>query len=160
MRKRVPKIPLAYRFIIKVKIPDDDGCWMWVGRKNTQGYGWIAKEKDGKNMLAHRASYQLFIGKIPKGKLVCHNCDVPSCVNPKHLWIGTNRDNTNDRDNKGRQKALSGEKCGKSKLTWKKVDKIRDDYMKKKATMLELANRYAVDRATIGYILNYHTWRR
>ena len=79
-----------------------DGCWEWQGYRNPLGYGRM--RKDGKKHLAHRISYTLFVGEIPEGKMLCHKCDNPSCVNPDHLFVGTNQDNVSDCIAKGRHK--------------------------------------------------------
>lgn len=86
------------RFFLLVQYSDD--CWNWTGYKTEKGYG-----KFGINYrahLAHRLSYEYFIEPIPKGLFVCHHCDNPSCVNPFHLFVGTNRDNMIDMYAKGR----------------------------------------------------------
>ena len=76
------------------------GCWVWHGCRQSSGYGQI--RYDGKMTLAHRLSWQAHYGPIPQGRLVLHHCDTPSCVNPRHLFIGTHRDNMLDCINKGR----------------------------------------------------------
>lgn len=81
---------------------DPSGCWLWTGRLNHLGYGWfyISKHKKGG---AHRCAYWLFKGEIePRTLLVCHKCDVPKCVNPDHLFLGTDYDNAMDCVTKGR----------------------------------------------------------
>lgn len=96
--------PLLDRFIEKIELFDKTECWNWNGYKNKKGYGTINIEgRKACDVLAHRASYTLFIGVITNGMLVLHKCDNPSCVNPDHLFQGTAKDNTQDAINKGRQ---------------------------------------------------------
>jgi hypothetical protein len=82
------------------------GCWIWQKatkkcKRGTHNYGWLTFK--GKQTTAHRASYQLFVGEIPKGKCVCHKCDNPICVNPDHLFVGSQKDNVNDMIQKNRK---------------------------------------------------------
>jgi hypothetical protein len=86
---------------------DDSGCWLWTGSLNHLGYGYLGRRtEDGrrKTIMAHRASYEHHTGPIPEGKVVCHTCDVRNCINPAHLWIGTQADNMADMQAKGRQR--------------------------------------------------------
>ena len=90
----------------------DEECWIWIAYIDRDGYGTIGIGPIGKKKvkLAHRVSYELFIGEIPKNCLVCHYCDTPSCVNPNHLFIGTHKSNNNDRKIKNR--SAFGERNG------------------------------------------------
>lgn len=91
--------------IIEHSIPvSESGCWIWEKGCNSQGYGALYVNK--KMNLAHRISYEIFIGLIPDGLLVCHKCDIKVCVNPNHLFIGTQKDNMQDHVKKG--KHISG----------------------------------------------------
>jgi hypothetical protein len=76
------------------------GCWEWTGRISVVGYGQIKDHYKTRN--AHRVSYELNVGPIPDGLVVCHTCDNRKCVNPSHLWVGTFGDNNRDREAKGR----------------------------------------------------------
>lgn len=76
------------------------GCRLWIGAKSRHGYGSLSWKM--KRLVAHRAAYECAFGPIPSGMVVCHRCDVPACINPTHLFIGTQRDNIRDMISKGR----------------------------------------------------------
>jgi hypothetical protein len=78
----------------------ESGCWRFTGWKSVDGYGFVSFR--AKLWRAHRLSYVLFTGLIPKGKEICHSCDNPPCINPAHLWAGTSKENHQDSVQKGR----------------------------------------------------------
>lgn len=82
------------------KVRKSSGCWIWTAALTEKGYGVFCI--NGRTDKAHRIAYRLMRGEIPKGKWVLHRCDVPACVNPKHLFIGTSDDNITDMHLKGR----------------------------------------------------------
>src|SRR5271166_838027 len=96
-----------------------EGCWNWIGSECSNGYGSLSITLNGKhtNVLAHRLSYQLTIGAIPDGLLVCHKCDNRKCVRPDHLFLGSHKDNTQDMMTKKRGKSPPGEERNISNLT-------------------------------------------
>jgi len=95
---------LVSRFQSKVLIEHGlpDGCHIWIAGKTMHRYGEF--QHKGLNYKAHRVAYQIYNGAIPDGLLVCHTCDNRTCVNPAHLFLGTNKDNCQDTGRKGRVK--------------------------------------------------------
>lgn len=85
----------------------ESGCWLWMGGLDKDGYG--QTHYQGRNVRAHRAAYLLFKGPVTSGLVVMHRCDIPACINPDHLGLGTNAENTEDRTKKGRHRAASGD---------------------------------------------------
>lgn len=84
-------------------IPEpNSGCWLWTGALWLNGYGQLKIPRTRKNIGAHFASYVLHYGRVAPGIYVCHTCDVPCCVNPEHLFLGTQSDNMRDASRKGR----------------------------------------------------------
>lgn len=92
--------PVRLRIENKIMPEPNSGCWLWDCQYNRDGYGLLRCK--GTYKVAHRLSYEQFVGPIPNGLLVLHRCDVPSCVNPAHLFLGTYSDNTRDMIRKGR----------------------------------------------------------
>lgn len=134
-------------------IKQPNGCWEWQRAKNKYGYG-IINVGNGKDKLAHRLSYELFKGgNIPPKMHVCHSCDNRKCVNPDHLWLGTNKDNMEDKADKGRVK---GSKNPYSKLTEQQVLEIRQliGTMNQK----QIGKIYNVTQTTISEIKNRKIW--
>ena len=126
-------------------------CWEWMASKNTYGYGCLRFE--GKQGQAHRFSWFLHHGEIPKGMLVCHTCDNPGCVNPAHLFLGTPKDNTLDAVKKGRMGA--GEANGRAKLSNDDVLSIREDDRTSRVIGLD----YGVQASAIRKIKRRESWR-
>ena len=140
------------RFWSKANKISPNDCWEWIGSRTIKGYGLFCIE--GKNMRAHRLSWQVANGEIPEGLCVCHHCDNPSCVNPNHLFLGTNQDNTKDRVRKGR--SAFGVKHGRSMLNETKVRVIRAYYPSISA--VQLAKIFGMARSSIGKVVRRETW--
>jgi len=141
------------RFLEKVDKLDD--CWEWAASK-CRGYGQF---RIGEKMRrAHRISWIIHNGKIPIGMFVCHRCDNPACVNPAHLFLGTQKDNIQDALKKGRMAITKGEFNGQSKLTEAQVLSIRREYAEGK-TISELARKYKAGWTTIHRVVTRETWR-
>ena len=123
----------THKKLLLQKIKKDKGCWLWQGKGRVKAYGKLTLNKT--TWLAHRAAYFLFTGSIPKGVFVLHRCDRPLCINPKHLFLGTQRDNMNDARTKGRiyTTSLKGTRAQKitQVLGWLRVGRYKQKRLRK-----------------------------
>lgn len=133
--------------------PHERGCWIWMGKRHRSGYGEVFI--NGKGILCHRYAWKQTYGHIPHGLFVCHHCDTPSCVNPTHLFLGTARDNTQDRDRK--ERTAKGEKSGTAKLTSTQVLDMRA--LKGTVSNKKIAILFSIHLSTVEKILGRKTWK-
>jgi hypothetical protein len=129
------------------------GCWLWLGRLKSNGYPLIGVK--GKTLYAHRYSLAQKLGALPEETHVLHHCDVPSCVNPDHLYAGRNIDNVRDREKRARGNQPKGSRNAFAKLTEEKVRLILRD----PRTDGALADLFGVTKAVINSIRNRKAWR-
>lgn len=143
------------RFVEKIAFGASD-CWYWIGAKSSSGYGLTSISNENK---AHRLAWKLFRGYITSGMNVLHKCDIRCCVNPDHLFIGTQDDNMKDCARKGRIKSpsLNGERNPMSKLNDEQVLTIRG--MAKKIPQSHIAKFFDVSKMTISRIVRMKSWK-
>lgn len=130
-----------------------DECWLWQGGTGYPPGDYGHLKVGGRTERAHVFSYRLHHGSIPRGMVVCHACDTPRCVNPSHLWLGTQMDNVRDRNTKGRTAQIP------QKLTAGDARTIRARYAEGGITMSALAREYAVSPQSIRAVVRRETWR-
>ena len=136
----------------------DNGCMEFVGSTDDHGYGCLRFK--GPVVKAHRVSYILLVGDIPPDMNVLHSCDNPPCINPEHLFLGTDADNSQDMINKGRSKsARKGSENGRALVTEADVIEIRRLYNEGVMTISELARRYKLTWRPTQMIIDRITWR-
>lgn len=126
------------------RIDESTGCWNWTRKHDCKGYGRIIIAR--KQWLVSRLSWTLFKGEIPKGMHVLHHCDNPSCFNPDHLYLGTQKDNNRDRDDRNR--TCIGRAHPAHKLDEFKVREIR----KSDLSHSTLAKKFKVGNTIIGRV--------
>jgi hypothetical protein len=142
------------KFWNQVDVGKNGACWIWKGKKE-QGYGKIYFK--GKRRFAHRVAWELTNGSIPEGLLVLHSCDEPACVNPAHLWLGTQADNMKDMREKGRD--VHGEQSPHSRLTEEQVKEILRIHGEGKLNMKEISKLVDVHYNTVRRIINREDWK-
>jgi len=145
------------RFFSRVDYGTASECWEWTHLQNSTGYGRFSLSD--KTHLAHRVSYQIFVASIPEGKVVCHQCDNRLCVNPAHLWLGTQSDNISDAVKKGRihRPDTRGAQNGNTPLTEPDVVAIKRA-LGAGSRQKDLAQSFCVDVSTISNIKLGKTW--
>lgn len=138
-------------------------CWEWIGGRNGRpplkhyGIMWWGTKK----YKTHRFSYEIHKGEVPKGKLVCHTCDNPPCVNPAHLYVGTDADNNRDKFSRGRANLEIGEGRYNAKLTEDDIREIRRRYKCRHPinSGLALAREFGIVRSMVNSIVKRRRWK-
>lgn len=136
--------------------PELGKCHLWVGAKGYTGYGINPAMSETR---AHRMAWVLKFGPIPNGKWILHKCDNPSCVNWEHLWLGTPKDNSADRDAKGRAYIKYGEEAPIAKLTEVAVRDIRAMHATGISSYDIHAKYNFVTHKTIRRVINFIFWK-
>ena len=154
------------------KVEKTETCWLWKSSKRNKGYGAFVWADDAGRIVqgrAHRFSWEQSHGPIPIGLCVLHHCDVPACVNPEHLFLGSKRDNNQDMCKKGRH-VSGGTHCGKNgkyergehhhhaRLTEETVRNIRRDRLLG-ISFSELATRYGIGVGHAYRIATRKAWK-
>lgn len=158
VKEKFKDVKILDRFFAKISIYPDS-CWIWNNTPDKYGHFNLKGCRTGK---AHRISWEYFRDKIPKGFFVCHKCDVKGCVNPDHLFIGTQEDNMDDMVRKRKlgstrlRKKLNDRK--NTKLTYEIAQEIREIHFKEKCFYKELATKYNTSINTISCIILNKIW--
>lgn len=150
------RVGVEQRFWSKVDKRGDGECWEWTANRHQKGYGTMRVER--KVLKAHRISYELHHGPVPDGLHVLHRCDNPPCVNPAHLWAGTNAENVADKEAKGRGGQPKGSKHHGATLTEEQVIMMRrlhEGGMKQK----DLVTQFGVEKSRVSAIIRRRIWR-
>ncbi len=146
-------IPVGIRLFKKTI--KTESCWLWQGSKSKFGHGSIAVWINNKKVLkkTHRVSWELVNGDIPNNLFVLHKCDVPNCINPAHLFLGTKAENYQDMINKKRQKV--GSALPQTKLKESQINEIRSSTLKQS----QLALIFRTSQSNISNIINRKRWK-
>lgn len=156
-----PIVPLMDRW--EANVLRSEGCWLWMGARRADGYGVLNSGRDTgyKILRAHRIAYEAFVGPIPHGLEIRHQCHNRQCVNPAHLLVGTRAENIQDRIDAGRpgSPGTSGSRNGLAKLDEQKVARIKQ-LLASGSTLTAIAREYGVTKSAIWSIKQGITWRK
>lgn len=139
------------------KVDKTEYCWNWTASSRGTGYG--AFKLKGKVVDAHRVSYSIHKGAIPKGMLVCHKCDNRACVNPDHLFVGTHSDNMKDAASKGRLNIQSHPPQNRYLKTSEEIREVKEAIAHRDCNLKELSNRLGVPYHVLRRISAGETYR-
>lgn len=147
---------LKYRYE-KFVIKHDDGCWDWIGSRNMNNYGQLSLTRV-KPIAAHRASWIIHNGPIPKGAHVLHKCDNPPCTRPSHLTLGDHKENMRQMSERKRSPKPVGELSSWAKLTEIQVRGIKQ-LLQNNERVVDVARKYNVSETCISAIKNGKNWK-
>jgi hypothetical protein len=171
--------PLEERFWEKVTIVGLDECWLWVGGVFRNGMHYGQFQYEGRPHNAHRIAWVLTNGEIPTGVRVLHSCDNPPCVNPRHLFLGSDADNMKDMATKGRgrlqrpfnravgdrhgmhlhpERVRRGEAHPRSILTDEVVLEVRRLH-REGTKQSDLSRQFGIEKTVLSKVVNRRTWR-
>lgn len=146
--------------IVEVSV---SGCWIWMGSAKERGYGQVVSGRispAGNSVPegAHRAAFRSAFGEFDRSLHVCHRCDVPVCVNPDHLFLGTQADNMRDKISKGKQ--VSGSSHGMATMDETTVMRLRSEYVFRIVTYEVLARRHGLTASAVAAAVRGETWKK
>jgi len=140
------------RFYDQIAMSDNpEDCWLWTGPQVGEGYGWYRNWITRKPAYAHRIMWQLVNGPIPRGKMICHHCDNPACVNPKHIYLGNAGTNARDRSSRGRNGTY---------LTWNEACEIRRLRTEQGWSTTAIAEAYGKSSCSIRNVIAYRSHKK
>lgn len=142
---------------IPTHCPELGQCWEWIASCSKKGYGQIGIQ--GKVLRTHRFVWEITNGGIPDELQVLHKCDNRKCVNPNHLFLGTNTDNVRDKVIKSRQSKMIGEKNPCRKLSWEQISDMRSRFSRNEIRAKDLIKEYGMSPSQISKILNEKSWK-
>ena len=152
-KKRKSELKRLSSKLIERRRVSESGCWLWLGSDNGGGHGKVWAF--GKAHYVHRISMIVFRGLTIGESHVLHKCDIPSCFNPKHLYLGTEKQNSKDRMARGFQ--CRGERIGTSRLTEDVVRSIKNDALIYKQRTV--AKKYGIHQVSVSRIARGTTWK-
>jgi len=139
----------------EAKFEKTEGCWLWTASVAGKGYGQMKLPRERRQEYAHRLAYLIYRGEIEPGQYVCHTCDTPACVNPKHLFLGTCKDNQQDMKRKGR--STYGEKNARAQLSEREVKEIRA-CLAAGMTQVKIAKAFGIHQVHVSRIKTGKRW--
>ena len=144
--------------VSKIDKSNPDACWVWTANTIKDGYGHV--RENGKMKLAHQIAWERVYGEIPENIKVCHSCDNPPCVNPKHLFLGTQKQNMEDMSRKGRHHDVAGYKHSRRKLSGDDIIAIRSIARGNNVFKKEIGQIFGISITHVTRIVNRESWLR